>query len=771
MTATALTTTTLQSAAVNGSGSTVSASSLLQQIFGAIATDPMSALTGGLGGSAGGAGGDYLSTVFMYINMGLITLGGLYITFKSFSAVTQTAHDGEFLGKAYHSIWVPIRITTGIFSLLPVFGGYSAMQVVMLWFGVLGAGLGNMAWQDVSGSFVPYNTLSVSMSPSSSFNNSFVSQVYLMNACVAAHNAQLKATTLSTQPKWGASQLVPDQSGNAWLVNFGSNNGYNAECGSISFANLTTATTSGATTGYATLPMFGSAANNIGQLNNATEFKLSQFAQTDFNTLNTQIRTQALTYVSAVVASQQSAATPGGTGSSVQAFDPGAMAIAQANYNQQLMTDFGSALSGLDMSSSIKSAMMTSAQTDGFTAAGAWYTTMASMSAAYTQLAQIAGASIASKPIAPTQADFIWKPVYLGIETVASVANSTMTNPASVGSTSDSSSSAAWQKIMGKIGSGISTFSGQGLVNRMVNDNANEPVILRMKDVGNYGMDTGAAVLTAIGAIEGAIDGATSHNLWVTIGNTVSGGSAGSVAGGTWGAIKPWLDLAELVAKAAFGGCLTLSLYIPMIPFIVFMGQVLAWLLSVIEGVAAAPFLAFAHLDASGEEGLGQRTQYGYTFMLQSFMRPVMLVFGFIVASKMTDVMGGYLMNIYPMVVANIQMSSLTGFFSIIMLVAIFLMLSISIINSCMSIMYILPEAMWTFMGAHSSQTTQLGKGMEQSVAGVAKTTSITAIAGSKGSESIGAKLGVTNKRLVEKEKEAKKAQKTQGNTKKKRGA
>ena len=146
--------------------------------------------------------------------------------------------------------------------------------------------------------------------------------------------------------------------------------------------------------------------------------------------------------------------------------------------------------------------------------------------------------------------------------------------------------------------------------------------------------------------------------------------------------------------------------------------------------------------------------------MLQSFMRPVMLVFGFIVASKMTDVMGGYLMSIYPMVVANIQMSSLTGFLSIIMLVAIFLMLSISIINSCMSIMYILPEAMWTFMGAHSSQTTQTGRNMEQSVAGVAKTSSIAAVAGPKGSGSIGAKLGVTNKRLVEKEKEAKKDQK-----------
>ena len=73
MTAATLTPATLQSAAVSGTGSTISASSLLQQIFGAIATDPMSALPGGLGGSSGGAGGDYLSTVFMYINMGLIS--------------------------------------------------------------------------------------------------------------------------------------------------------------------------------------------------------------------------------------------------------------------------------------------------------------------------------------------------------------------------------------------------------------------------------------------------------------------------------------------------------------------------------------------------------------------------------------------------------------------------------------------------------------------------------------------------------------------------
>jgi hypothetical protein len=131
--------------------------------------------------------------------------------------------------------------------------------------------------------------------------------------------------------------------------------------------------------------------------------------------------------------------------------------------------------------------------------------------------------------------------------------------------------------------------------------------------------------------------------------------------------------------------------------------------------VAAAPFLAFAHFDTDGE-GMGQRTAHGYTFMLQSFMRPVMLVFSFLVASKTLDVMGNYLMQIYPIVIANAQMNSMTGFFSILgytaifQYTAIFLTLGVGLVNSCMSIMYILPESLWAFMGASGSQPMQIGR-------------------------------------------------------------
>lgn len=140
-----------------------------------------------------------------------------------------------------------------------------------------------------------------------------------------------------------------------------------------------------------------------------------------------------------------------------------------------------------------------------------------------------------------------------------------------------------------------------------------------------------------------------------------------------------------------------------------FMGQILNWLITVVEGVAAAPFLAFAHLDTDGE-GLGQKTHYGYTFMLQSFMRPVMLVLGFMFSCILLETIGGYVMGIYPTVMANAQMDSMTGLFSIFGFTSLFFVIMVGLINTCMTVMYLLPDAIFAFIGAHASATAQVGR-------------------------------------------------------------
>jgi conjugal transfer/type IV secretion protein DotA/TraY len=340
--------------------------------------------------------------------------------------------------------------------------------------------------------------------------------------------------------------------------------------------------------------------------------------------------------------------------------------------------------------------MQNSATTDGFTAAGAWYMLMASESYALNSLAENTGASIYKTADAPLAGDSIWKPVYNAIMT-KQIMNST-TAPEMVGGAVEGGGTAsdAWNKVVSRIHTSDAwPAPGQSVIAYLITDSSGQPFILRLKNLGDNVIGW---VLTLMGAL--------------TIGKAATSGMIGTAvnyATGLASAANLWLNFLFVVGEISLGFFLMMSIYIPLIPFIVFMGQILAWLLSVIEGVAAAPFLAFAHFDTDGE-GMGQRTAHGYTFMLQSFMRPVMLVFSFLVASKTLDVMGNYLMQIYPIVIANAQMNSMTGFFSVLGYTAIFLTLGVGLVNSCMSIMYILPESLWAFMGASGSQPMQIGR-------------------------------------------------------------
>jgi hypothetical protein len=97
-----------------------------------------------------------------------------------------------------------------------------------------------------------------------------------------------------------------------------------------------------------------------------------------------------------------------------------------------------------------------------------------------------------------------------------------------------------------------------------------------------------------------------------------------------------------------------------------------------------------------------------------------MLVLGFVFGAMLLEAIGGYVMMLYPVAVANVQMDSMTGFFSIIGFTAIFFVIMAGLITSCFSVTYILPDAIFAFIGAHNSATAQVGRDTERSVSGVA---------------------------------------------------
>ena len=664
-----------------GGAAGVSAEMMLKMIFGDVAGDPLSMLT------SLDSGGTVLSLIFMYINVGLLTLGSVYLTYKTLAAVTQTAHDGDFIGKAFHTVWVPIRVTTGVLSLVPIAGGWNALQVVMLWIGVMGAGLGNMAWQDVVGNWM---------------NTGVVQQV---NGGAPVHSG--KKTNVAATIRFGNSSLIADKVFEALLCDEayrqsavyyseGSGNGtdgidpskiaiFNStgvECGSVSVAGQGTIKPDSLTREDTPFSKIGIGDTLAQQVEAATKgITLSMIGD---------MRSKAHDAVAEVVKNLAAARDPA---NNLDVPKPDlAKYIADekligATYQAQISVAVSDILNSAAKQDKMSGIIMAAAKNYGFVSAGSFYTAYANSSYA------IKGAGDSDGMVDVTvNKDNHTDTVYTSTMNYYEAARTKTSVAGSKPGDSDSEQG-AFRLLKDKMG-----FGSDNLINIFIRHDNTAPALVNIKNTADNVVTFAGVGVTAIGAIEGLMN------------KSVVGLVAGltPLGAGAEGAIAPWLEMAKFVMEIALGFFLMCSIYLPLVPYIVFMGQVMEWLVSVMEGVAAAPFLAFAHFDTDGE-GLGQRTSHGYSFMLQSFMRPVMLILAFVLASAMIEVSIYFLTATYGFAVADAQVHSITGIFAIFGYCALYMVLAVGLVNTSCSLMYKLPDAIFEFMGVRAVGT-QFGR-------------------------------------------------------------
>lgn len=85
------------------------------------------------------------------------------------------------------------------------------------------------------------------------------------------------------------------------------------------------------------------------------------------------------------------------------------------------------------------------------------------------------------------------------------------------------------------------------------------------------------------------------------------------------------------------------------------------WIVSVLIGCAAGPLWAATHLGTSQDRG--SRAAYGYIYLIDSMIRPLLMVFGFF--ASVAIVAGGTILNaLYAAALMNVQINSVTGVFS-----------------------------------------------------------------------------------------------------------
>lgn len=114
----------------------------LGRIFGSIGT----VLTPG---GEGSITLNIISAMFKTLNTTALVLGAILVTYTTVVGLIKTAHEGQFLGKEWSSLWVPLRMVFGIAALFPTNTGYSALQIVMMWFILQGVGAADSLWNVV----------------------------------------------------------------------------------------------------------------------------------------------------------------------------------------------------------------------------------------------------------------------------------------------------------------------------------------------------------------------------------------------------------------------------------------------------------------------------------------------------------------------------------------------------------------------------------------------------------------------------------------------
>ena len=120
------------------------------------AKDMLARIFGGAAGifSAGNTN-EWFGNGLMALNLAVWAVACAWFTWNILSAVMQGSFDGEFLGKRYSSLWMPIRNVTGMVLLIPAWKGWSLAQLSMAYAASLGIGIANTVAANIPASSFP----------------------------------------------------------------------------------------------------------------------------------------------------------------------------------------------------------------------------------------------------------------------------------------------------------------------------------------------------------------------------------------------------------------------------------------------------------------------------------------------------------------------------------------------------------------------------------------------------------------------------------------
>ncbi|ALR07888.1 DotA/TraY family protein (plasmid) [Xylella fastidiosa] len=638
----------------------------LVSIYGNVANNPLA--TGGAGGSD-----TILAGIFQVANGALLVIGAFFACYVMLKKLSQTAHDGAVFDREKHTMWGPIRIVWGLASLVPTANGWSLSQLLMLWgASLMGVGIANLGVDASVSAFE--NGQSMVVQPVMPSTVNLAHSVFESNLCLHAINAGLAQAESSGALVTNDSYIQQSPTSSGFVLKNSS-----FVCGGADINN--------------DLQPQSQSTNWFSGTIDTSEIRQAHLQA--MQAMQASLMSSAGSFVNAVIQKQN-----GGGGTL-----PDAEIAIQSAAQQYENTINSMAATKQGNIAALSSQLSTSIKEGGWWTLGAWYQTFAQantkLSDAVAAKASVYGMSSEGDPAMLT----VYQSAMAAYK--AQQQTSTYTPTLGTSSTGDYSKGAAGSDANKIIGS-IFNAPGQRIINGMINTNFGgegrgqiNPLI-KMKDLGD---DTMTAAETVLGTYLSAKVITALKDSSTIAGMLMKGANGllpiGTVLQGVLDAMSPFIVMG-VIALFILGG--TLSTYLPMVPFIIWFGAAMNWLVVVGEAIIAAPLWAVTHLGGEGD-GLGHRTAHGYIFLLNMMVRPILMVIGFFLGGAGV-IAGGTLLNmLYGIAVANAQFDSVTGLVSIIFFLAIYVSMCLNLVHTCFNLIFIVPDQVINWVGGHASAT------------------------------------------------------------------
>jgi defect-in-organelle-trafficking protein DotA len=181
-----------------------------------------------------------------------------------------------------------------------------------------------------------------------------------------------------------------------------------------------------------------------------------------------------------------------------------------------------------------------------------------------------------------------------------------------------------------------------------------------------------------------------------------------------------------------------------MIPFILFIFGALTWFAAVIEAMLAAPLVALGLAHPEGHELLG-KAEYAVMLLANVFLRPLLMIFGFIAATILSSVMLWLLNYGFTQAFRGVGSPDMLRMVYFIATIVIYMSIVLTIINKSFALIYEVPSKVLRWVGGQVESTGEgaaldevkggASKGFEAASSGMKGTSDAVSSYGSKKQE------------------------------------